>query len=130
MLWIFLDKVCYNLLRVMLNANWTDLNASMRRIDLFCKLLAPVVISVVDGLSTKVAIWTVLVVNVSCVVVEYIAIAQVLSPKSRDDRILTALRFIRPSQNSSVVRMEAMRSEMDLGFSRRITTVVLPQLVG
>ncbi|GKZ46403.1 hypothetical protein AbraIFM66951_009336 [Aspergillus brasiliensis] len=54
-----------------------DLNASMRRIDLFCKLLAPVVISVVDGLSTKIAIWTVLVVNVSCVVIEYIAIAQV-----------------------------------------------------
>ncbi|PWY65837.1 hypothetical protein BO83DRAFT_367682 [Aspergillus eucalypticola CBS 122712] len=54
-----------------------DLNASMRRIDLFCKLLAPVVISVIDGLSTKIAIWTVLVVNVSCVVVEYIAIAQV-----------------------------------------------------
>ncbi|RAK99499.1 putative iron-regulated transporter [Aspergillus ibericus CBS 121593] len=55
----------------------TDLNASMRRIDLFCKLLAPVVISLIDGFSTRIAIWTVLGVNVSSVVVEYIAIAQV-----------------------------------------------------
>ncbi|KAL4891271.1 Ferroporti-1 [Aspergillus ambiguus] len=54
-----------------------DLNASMRRIDLICKLLAPVVISFLDGFSTTVAIWTVLGVNLSCVVVEYIAIAQV-----------------------------------------------------
>ncbi|PKX97592.1 putative iron-regulated transporter [Aspergillus novofumigatus IBT 16806] len=54
-----------------------DLNASMRRIDLFCKLVAPVVISLVDGLSTKVAVWTVLGVNVLCVFIEYIAIAQV-----------------------------------------------------
>ncbi|KAG2416374.1 hypothetical protein HFD88_007589 [Aspergillus terreus] len=53
------------------------LNASMRRIDLICKLLAPVVISFLDGFSTRAAIWTVLGVNVSCVVVEYIAIAQV-----------------------------------------------------
>jgi iron-regulated transporter 1 len=54
-----------------------DLNASMRRIDLFCKLVAPVVISLVDGLSTNVAVWTVLGVNVLCVFIEYIAIAQV-----------------------------------------------------
>ncbi|KAF7166419.1 hypothetical protein CNMCM6106_002216 [Aspergillus hiratsukae] len=54
-----------------------DLNASMRRIDLFCKLVAPVVISLIDGLCTKVAVWTVLGVNVLCVFIEYIAIAQV-----------------------------------------------------
>ncbi|KAH1438002.1 hypothetical protein KXX32_009600 [Aspergillus fumigatus] len=54
-----------------------DLNASMRRIDLFCKLVAPVVISLVDGLSTKVAVWTVLGVNALSVFIEYIAIAQV-----------------------------------------------------
>jgi iron-regulated transporter 1 len=49
----------------------------MRRIDLFCKLVAPVVISLVDGLSTKVAVWTVLGVNALSVFIEYIAIAQV-----------------------------------------------------
>jgi iron-regulated transporter 1 len=57
---------------------FTDLNASMRRIDLFCKLVAPVVVSLMDGLlSTKVAIWAVLGVNVTVVLVEYFAIAGV-----------------------------------------------------
>ncbi|KAJ5227125.1 uncharacterized protein N7469_007131 [Penicillium citrinum] len=54
-----------------------DLNAFMRRIDLFCKLIAPVFISLIDSFSTRVAIWTVLGVNTASVVVEYAAIAQV-----------------------------------------------------
>ncbi|KAJ5945703.1 hypothetical protein N7454_002542 [Penicillium verhagenii] len=54
-----------------------ELNASMRRIDLFCKLIAPVFISLVDSFSTRVAIWTVLGLNTVSVLVEYIAIAQV-----------------------------------------------------
>ncbi|KAJ6102720.1 hypothetical protein N7486_005147 [Penicillium sp. IBT 16267x] len=54
-----------------------DLNASMRRIDLFCKLIAPVFISLVDSFSTRVAIWTVLGLNTVSVLVEYVAIAQV-----------------------------------------------------
>ncbi|KAJ5973522.1 hypothetical protein N7481_010732 [Penicillium waksmanii] len=54
-----------------------DLNASMRRIDLFCKLVAPVFISLVDSFSTRVAIWTVLGLNTASVLVEYVAIAQV-----------------------------------------------------
>lgn len=54
-----------------------DLNASMRRIDLFCKLVAPVVISFVDGFSTRVAIWTVFGLNTASVLIEYLAIAQV-----------------------------------------------------
>ncbi len=50
----------------------------MRRIDLFCKLVAPVVVSFMDGLlSTKIAIWVVLGINVAVVLVEYFAIAQV-----------------------------------------------------
>ncbi|KAF7589186.1 hypothetical protein BBP40_004674 [Aspergillus hancockii] len=54
-----------------------DLNAFMRRIDLVCKLLAPVIISLIDSFSTKIAIGTVLGVNISFVLVEYFAIAQV-----------------------------------------------------
>lgn len=49
----------------------------MRRIDLFCKLIAPVFISLVDSFSTRVAIWTVMGVNTASVLVEYVAIAQV-----------------------------------------------------
>ncbi|EKV10595.1 Iron-regulated transporter, putative [Penicillium digitatum PHI26] len=55
----------------------TDLNASMRRIDLFCKLIAPVFISLIDSLSTQYAIWTVFTLNIASVLVEYMAIAQV-----------------------------------------------------
>ena len=49
----------------------------MRRIDLFSKLLAPVFVSVLDGFSATIAVWTVLGLNVLSVLLEYFAIAQV-----------------------------------------------------
>ncbi|UNI16028.1 hypothetical protein JDV02_002504 [Purpureocillium takamizusanense] len=52
-------------------------NARMRRIDLFCKLLGPLFISLVTAASTLIAIWTVLGLNVASVLVEYICIARV-----------------------------------------------------
>lgn len=55
----------------------TDLNASMRRIDLFCKLIGPLFISFVDSYSTRVAIWTIFGLNTASVLIEYLAIAQV-----------------------------------------------------
>jgi iron-regulated transporter 1 len=62
----------------------------MRRIDLFCKLVAPVVVSSMDGLlSTKIAIWVVLGINVAVVLVEYFAIAQVSQLASMCGVILT-----------------------------------------
>lgn len=54
-----------------------ELNSSMRQIDLFCKLFAPVFISLLDGLSTRIAVWVVFGLNVVSVFVEYGAIAQV-----------------------------------------------------
>ncbi|QQK44051.1 Ferroporti-1 [Penicillium digitatum] len=60
-----------------INVPRQDLNASMRRIDLFCKLIAPVFISLIDSLSTQYAIWTVFTLNIASVLVEYMAIAQV-----------------------------------------------------
>ncbi|KAL3460353.1 Ferroporti-1 [Aspergillus heterothallicus] len=66
-----------------------DLNASMRRIDLFCKLIAPVVVSLMDGLlSTRVTIWIVLGLNVAVVLIEYFAIAQVYESVPQLDRSL------------------------------------------
>ncbi|KAH0563397.1 hypothetical protein GP486_002031 [Trichoglossum hirsutum] len=53
------------------------LSAQMRRIDLFCKLLGPLAISLVDGMSTPVAIWVTLGLNITSVAVEYFAILQV-----------------------------------------------------
>ncbi|KAJ6440691.1 iron-regulated transporter [Purpureocillium lavendulum] len=56
---------------------FTVVNARMRRIDLFCKLLGPLFISLVAAASTLIAIWTVLGINVASVLVEYICIARV-----------------------------------------------------
>ncbi|KAL8905643.1 MAG: hypothetical protein Q9171_006592 [Xanthocarpia ochracea] len=54
-----------------------DLNASMRRIDLVAKLVAPLFISLVDAASTYAALWVVLGSSLASVTVEYFAIAQV-----------------------------------------------------
>ncbi|KAI1992263.1 hypothetical protein LOZ53_002579 [Ophidiomyces ophidiicola] len=54
-----------------------ELNAEMRRIDLICKLIGPFVISMVDGLSTKIAILVNFGMNLASVIVEYYAIARV-----------------------------------------------------
>ena len=58
------------------------LNSQMRRIDLFCKLLGPLAISMADGISTVVAIYVVLGLNLASVGVEYLAVAEVsLAPE-------------------------------------------------
>ncbi|KAL5352532.1 hypothetical protein ACLOAV_002480 [Pseudogymnoascus australis] len=54
-----------------------DVNAQMRRIDLTCKLIGPLFISLIDGMSTEVAILVNLGMNMASVAVEYYAIAQV-----------------------------------------------------
>ncbi|KAF8346917.1 iron-regulated transporter [Amanita rubescens] len=53
------------------------LNSQMRRIDLFCKLIGPFAISVLDGVSTRVAIVVTLSLNMTSVVIEYYAIKMV-----------------------------------------------------
>ncbi|KAF1835287.1 hypothetical protein BDW02DRAFT_293609 [Decorospora gaudefroyi] len=60
-----------------LKADRQELNSVMRRIDLVCKLIAPVGIGLLDGYSTKVAIWVVFAQNAISVLIEYFAIAQV-----------------------------------------------------
>jgi hypothetical protein len=69
--------MAYNTIYTVLNVVTTVLNAQMRRIDLFCKLFGPLVISLIDGISTTIAIWVTLGLNVASVVVEYFAIAEV-----------------------------------------------------
>ncbi|OCL03208.1 hypothetical protein AOQ84DRAFT_392433 [Glonium stellatum] len=54
-----------------------DLNSTMRRIDLLCKLIAPVFISLIDGYSTSIAVWVVFGQNAVSVLIEYFAIKQV-----------------------------------------------------
>ncbi|KAJ0163302.1 Solute carrier family 40 member 2 [Colletotrichum tanaceti] len=55
-----------------------NLNAQMRRIDLLCKLLAPLFIALVDGFfSTEIAIVVNFAMNTASVAVEYYAIARI-----------------------------------------------------
>lgn len=49
----------------------------MRRIDLFCKLVGPLTISLVATASTEVAIYTTLGMNAASVAIEYCFIEQV-----------------------------------------------------
>jgi iron-regulated transporter 1 len=55
----------------------TGLNARIRQIDLFCKLLGPFLIASLDQISTVVAIWTTLAMTVTSVFTEYIYIERV-----------------------------------------------------
>lgn len=55
------------------------LNARMRRIDLFCKLFSPLMISLIDGASTMLAIQLTLAMNLVSVLIEYHTIAAVFT---------------------------------------------------
>lgn len=70
------------------------MNVRMRRIDLACKLLGPLAISLVAMASTKIAIWTTLGMNLASVVVEYVAIEQVNLNVSQT-KLVGTRRFLR-----------------------------------
>lgn len=55
----------------------TELNSQMRRIDLFCKLVGPLAIALVDGISTRIAVAVTFAMTCVSVGVEYFAIAKV-----------------------------------------------------
>lgn len=56
------------------------MNAEMRRIDLICKLLGPLFIALIDGISTETAIIVNFGMNVCSVIIEYYSIAKVKPP--------------------------------------------------
>ena len=84
-----IEKLCSIMNTVSVERDWVivitaeqesalrQMNSQMRRIDLFCKLLSPLVIALLDGFSTRVAILVTLSINGVSVVVEYALIARV-----------------------------------------------------
>lgn len=83
------------------------LNARIRRIDLFCKLVGPLVISAIANASTLVAIWATLAMNILSVAVEYICIAQVYKQvPALSERESTAP--IEPAPKSAFSRLVTM----------------------
>ncbi|PFH49799.1 hypothetical protein AMATHDRAFT_146811 [Amanita thiersii Skay4041] len=110
------------------------LNSMMRRIDLFCKLIGPLAISLVDGYSAAIAILVTLSSNVLSVIVEYYAIAQVYNevPTLRLHRTssppeLTQLESNSPGgvNESSISRVSTLRGSLSAYFNH---PVVLPSL--
>ncbi|KAJ5909122.1 hypothetical protein N7495_001804, partial [Penicillium taxi] len=93
-----------------------ELNASMRRIDLFCKLIAPVFISLVDSFSTTVAIWTVFVLNIASVLVEYVTIAHVY----RSVPALKRPMAIFQRENSEVTQSSTQKTSSGMNYLRDV----------
>ncbi|KAK8069094.1 Ferroporti-1 [Apiospora phragmitis] len=83
------EKLCSTLNLISVEKDWVvviadndeavlrSLNAQMRRIDLLCKLLGPLFIALLVGISTEFAIWVNLGMSLMSVVFEYFAIARV-----------------------------------------------------
>lgn len=79
----------------------------MRRIDLTCKLIGPLFIALIDGVSTEAAILVNLGMNIASVAIEYFAIAQVSRTTgifSLLDVILKLPRSITRCQNYNNLR--------------------------
>ncbi|KAJ6105270.1 hypothetical protein N7523_010080 [Penicillium sp. IBT 18751x] len=83
------EKLCSVLNLVSVEKDWVvvvagedygclrTMNVQMRRIDLVCKLIGPLFIALIDGMSTEAAILVNLGMNVCSVMVEYFSIAKV-----------------------------------------------------
>lgn len=83
------EKLCSTMNTIAVERDWIvvitegneaarrSMNARMRRIDLFCKLIGPLTISLVAIASPEIAMWTTLGMNIASVLVEYIFIEQV-----------------------------------------------------
>lgn len=100
----------------------------MRRIDLFCKLFAPVFISLVDSFSTRAAIWAVFCLNASSVLVEYLAIAQVSRSvcmwvgKSNFEKVYKAVPELARGRDSALDDNNVPSEPMNEGFLQRAVT--------
>lgn len=72
------------------------MNAQMRRIDLFCKLVGPLAISLMESYSTRAAVLAAASMSATSVLIEYLAIARVYQavpalgfPKSTEECVLS-----------------------------------------
>ncbi|RBQ96557.1 hypothetical protein VDGD_04326 [Verticillium dahliae] len=83
------EKICSIMNMVAVDKDWVvvvadgdqdgmmRMNSQMRRIDLFCKLLGPLFIAMIEGVSVQLALIVNLAMNIASVVAEYHAIARV-----------------------------------------------------
>lgn len=72
------------------------MNSQMRRIDLFCKLVSPLAIALIDGMSTSIAIQTIMWTNVASIAIEYTLIARTYAS------VPALASRVRPENNPSI----------------------------
>lgn len=84
-----IEKLCATANTVAVERDWVvvignhdeaylqGMNAQMRRIDLFCKLVGPLAIALIDGLSPRIAVLLTLGLNATSMTAEYGLIARV-----------------------------------------------------
>jgi iron-regulated transporter 1 len=98
-------------------ARLATMNAQMRRIDLFCKLVAPLAISLVDSYSTKVAALVTAALSIASVSIEYFAIARVY-------QAVPALRDPKSSDKDPQSRLPVSTKDRLLGAATVVSTYV------
>jgi iron-regulated transporter 1 len=98
-------------------ARLATMNAQMRRIDLFCKLVAPLAISLVDSYSTKVAALVTAALSIASVSIEYFAIA-------RAYQAVPALRDPKSSDKDPQSRLPVSTKDRLLGAATVVSTYV------
>ncbi len=112
------------------------MNARMRRIDLFCKLLGPLTVALIAAASVPVAVYSTLGMNLASVLVEYLFIETVCDAQIAswylDDVILKTPRYSTgfqlftvpegrgPSSRQSVVVIKKTAAD-DRGISRSVS---------
>lgn len=112
--------------------SFAAMNARMRRIDLFCKLMGPLTVSLVAIASTEIAIWTTLGMNLASVIVEYVAIEQVYRRVSGLQRISEAARrrdsvaTNRSAEAHSRSRLQSVRPKLLHAISGMLPIKSLP----
>lgn len=106
------------------------MNARMRRIDLFCKLMGPLTVSLVAIASTEIAIWTTLAMNMASVVVEYAAIEQVYRRVSGLKRISEAATSTSTGRRTSASSTQVPEAHNNTSRLRSIKPKVLNGMRG
>ncbi|KAK8120705.1 Ferroporti-1 [Apiospora kogelbergensis] len=135
-----IEKLCSILNTISVEKDWVvviagndevalrSLNAQMRRIDLLCKLLGPLFVALLVGISTGLAIWVNLGMNLASIILEYFAIARVYdavdglqipktqSPASQPEQLVSGSNAESCAQSSHWRRAQAMLSKSAADF--------------
>ncbi|OTA68417.1 hypothetical protein K449DRAFT_450633, partial [Hypoxylon sp. EC38] len=126
------EKLCAGMNLVSVEKDWVvvitegneaarrTMNARMRRIDLFCKLLGPLAIALIAAASVPVAVYITLAMNLASVLVEYICIEMVFRRVPTLRRSSVQLRLAQRSRLTPLQWIQQMVSRILMISSSRL----------